>query len=103
MTPSLLLLDEPFSNVDELTREQLYELLCTLVASNGVTMLLVTHSMSEAVYLADRVLVLGGSPATIVREHRVTLPRPRTAAMRSEQEFLTEVDAVRQSLAERST
>ena len=75
--PSVLLLDEPFSALDALTRQSLQEELVGLWERDRPTMLLVTHDLDEALYLADRVVVLGGQPGRIRLELPVPLPRPR--------------------------
>lgn len=76
--PSLLLLDEPFAALDALTRTRVRELFQARWRARGSTVLLVTHDVDEAVLLADRVLVLGGRPLSVVTERRVELPRPRS-------------------------
>ncbi|MBR8743694.1 ABC transporter ATP-binding protein [Nocardiopsis sp. MG754419] len=76
--PSVVLLDEPFSALDELTGRRLRLLLQDLWTRQRRVGLLVTHSPAEAVFLADRVLVLAGRPAKVVREYHVSLPRPRS-------------------------
>ncbi|MFC3995998.1 ABC transporter ATP-binding protein [Nocardiopsis sediminis] len=76
--PDIVLLDEPFSALDELTGRRLRLLLQDLWSRASRAGLLVTHSPTEAVFLADRVIVLAGRPARIVAEHRVDLPRPRS-------------------------
>ena len=75
--PSLLLLDEPFASVDAQTRFELEDLLLRVHAEQGTTMLLVTHDIDESVYLGDRVLVLSGSPARVLADLSVDLPRAR--------------------------
>lgn len=77
--PRLLLLDEPFGAVDELTRRQLARDLPPLWQARGTTTLLVTHSVTEAVMLADRVLVFSPRPAQIVADIPVLLAHPRSA------------------------
>ncbi|MEM7488360.1 MAG: ABC transporter ATP-binding protein [Pseudomonadota bacterium] len=76
--PDLLLLDEPFGAVDELTRRRLGRDLPDLWQGRGTTALMVTHSVTEAVTIADRVVVLSPRPATIVADIDVDLPRPRS-------------------------
>ncbi|MFJ2030143.1 SDR family NAD(P)-dependent oxidoreductase [Streptosporangium sp. NPDC087985] len=87
--PEILLLDEPFASVDALVREELEDLVLRLRQRLGVTVVLVTHDIDEAVYLSDRVFVLGPPPSVVVREVRVPLPRPRVQVeTRSSGEFL---------------
>ncbi|MFC0436572.1 ABC transporter ATP-binding protein [Kutzneria buriramensis] len=75
--PALMLMDEPFASVDAQTRADLEDLVLTVRASAGMTVLLVTHDIDESVYLADRVLVLSQSPATVVETLKVDLSSPR--------------------------
>ncbi|MFI9382613.1 ABC transporter ATP-binding protein [Kutzneria sp. NPDC052558] len=75
--PALMIMDEPFASVDAQTRADLEDLVLQVRASVGMTVLLVTHDIDESVYLADRVLVLSPSPATVVETLKVDLPSPR--------------------------
>lgn len=76
--PPLLLLDEPFGALDMFTREELWLALQDLWLSRKPTVILVTHDLREAVFLADRVLVMSDRPGRIVAEHPVNIPRPRS-------------------------
>ncbi|WP_112662286.1 ABC transporter ATP-binding protein [Microvirga flavescens] len=75
--PEVLLMDEPFSALDAITRESLQDELVRVWQATGKTVLFVTHDIDEATYLADRVVVLSGSPGRIIAEHRIESPRPR--------------------------
>lgn len=75
--PQVLLLDEPFAALDALTKMQMQDLLVDTVQAAGATVVMVTHDIDEAVYLADRVVILGQRPATIVASYHSTLARPR--------------------------
>ena len=92
--PAILLMDEPLSSLDELTREDLRGELVGFWGS-GRTVVYVTHDIAEAVWLADRVAVLGGAPARLVGVVPVRLGRPRTSALHRDPRFLDVVDAVR--------
>jgi NitT/TauT family transport system ATP-binding protein len=85
--PPLLFLDEPFSALDALTRDQMNVLLQHLQTTQQVTTLLITHSISEAVFCSDRVLVMSGRPGTILDDIRVPFERPRRLAVRETPEF----------------
>lgn len=76
--PKLLLLDEPFASVDAQTRFELEDLVLSIAAADFMAVVLVTHDVDEAVYMADRVIVVSGSPATNTCEYLVTVPRPRS-------------------------
>lgn len=75
--PDILLMDEPFSAVDALTRRKLQTELIRIWQATNSAVMFVTHDIDEAVFLADRVVVLGNRPATVVENLRIDLPRPR--------------------------
>ncbi|MDB5633790.1 MAG: NitT/TauT family transport system ATP-binding protein [Tardiphaga sp.] len=77
--PRVLLLDEPFSAVDALTRIELQSLVLDLWARQGLTILLITHDVDEAVFMADRIAVLSSRPSTVEMVVDTDLPRPRDA------------------------
>jgi NitT/TauT family transport system ATP-binding protein len=85
--PKLLLMDEPFGALDELTRMEMQDLLLDIRAKTGATVMLVTHSISEAVYLSDKVAVFSTRPAKIADFIPVDLPYPRRPETRYTPEF----------------
>ena len=87
INPQLLLLDEPFNSLDAPTASRLRQLLIDLCNQRGTTVVFVTHDLQEAVYLADRIIFMSGSPSTIVHQSIVDLPRPRKESGVSELEW----------------
>jgi len=83
----LLLMDEPFGALDQLTRDQLVLDLQALWNARRMSVLFITHSVAEAVFLSDRVIVMTPRPGRIDRIIDIDLPRPRTLAMREAPEF----------------
>ncbi|TNC20209.1 ABC transporter ATP-binding protein [Amycolatopsis alkalitolerans] len=87
MDPAVLLMDEPFGALDAQTRELMAGELLRIWDFDRKTVLFVTHGIDEAIFLADRVLVMGGSPSRIVETMTIDLPRPRDAAVRASEAF----------------
>jgi NitT/TauT family transport system ATP-binding protein len=85
--PRLLLMDEPFAALDEMTRDKMGEELLRLREEQGWTVLFVTHSVAEAVFLSSRVIVLAPHPGRVAHEVAVDLPYPRTEATRESEAF----------------
>lgn len=85
--PRILLMDEPFAALDEMTRDRLNEELLRLYAEQKWTVLFVTHSVSEAVFLSSRVVILAAHPGRIAHDIIIRLPWPRTAETRESMEF----------------
>jgi NitT/TauT family transport system ATP-binding protein len=98
--PRLMLLDEPFAALDEMSRDRLNEEILRLRAEQNWTAVFVTHSVSEAVFLSDRIVVLAPNPGRIHAEFQVGLPAPRTSAMRNSPEFDAIVSRVSHTLRE---
>jgi len=98
--PDILLLDEPFGSLDALTRERMGEELLHIWQVRRKTVLMVTHSISEAIYLSDRVLVLSPRPGQIDQKITVDLPRPRKPEMRYSRAFIALAQELRNSLRE---
>ncbi|MBM7116619.1 ABC transporter ATP-binding protein [Archangium primigenium] len=96
--PRLLLLDEPFAALDELTRNRLDDQLRALWKELGMTVLFVTHSLAEAAYLAERVVVLSRGPARVMLDHTLELPAERGPALRAEPGFAHELGRLQRAL-----
>lgn len=95
--PEILLMDEPFSALDEFSRERLNDELLNIWNKTNKTIIFVTHSIAEAVYLSDRVCVLSPHPGRLSAIVDIDLPRPRTKELRDTPEFFNLVSKIRNS------
>ncbi len=98
--PRLLLMDEPFAALDEITRFRLNDDLLRIWAASGCTVLFVTHSVFEAVYLAERVVVMSPRPGRLVADIPVDLPFPRPPDLRMDAAYGAICRTVSDRLAE---
>jgi NitT/TauT family transport system ATP-binding protein len=97
--PALLMLDEPFAALDSFTREELWCVIRDLHAARPVTIILVTHDLREAAFLADRIFCMSTRPGRIIVERRVDLPRPRSLEVTYTPEFTDIVHELRSHIA----
>lgn len=93
--PDLLLLDEPFGALDAFTREELWDVLQALYVNRKCTVMLVTHDLREAVYLADKVYVMSARPGRVILERDIKLDRPRTLESMYQREVVELVQDLR--------
>ncbi|MFU0504512.1 ABC transporter ATP-binding protein [Pseudaminobacter sp. NGMCC 1.201702] len=98
--PGLLMLDEPFGALDAFTREELWGVIRDLHQAKRFTVILVTHDLREAVYLADRVFVMSARPGRVLLEREVGFPRPRPIEVTYSSEFNDVVHELREKIAE---
>jgi ABC-type nitrate/sulfonate/bicarbonate transport system ATPase subunit len=100
INPGVLLMDEPFGALDSLTRSVMQDFLLELWETDRKTVLLVTHDIDEAIYLADRTIVMTGHPGRVREVVKIDLPRPRRFDMHSDPRFIRLRDAVRDVVRE---
>ena len=98
LEPQVLLLDEPFGALDAVTRRQMNVELQRIWSARQITTLLITHSVDEALFLADRVVVMSGRPGRILREVKVPFARPRDPSVMRSEEFHRLVDDLTEAL-----
>jgi len=98
--PELLLMDEPFGALDAMTRDDLNIELARIWQESRKTLLFITHSIAEAVFLSDRVVMMGKAPGKIVDVITIDLPRPRSLASRETKQFVEYVARIRHHFAE---
>jgi NitT/TauT family transport system ATP-binding protein len=98
--PRLILMDEPFAALDEITRQKLNNDLLALKARIGCTVIFVTHSVFESVFLSDRVLVMAARPGRVIRELTVDEPYPRDMAFRTSARYAAAAREASEALVE---
>jgi NitT/TauT family transport system ATP-binding protein len=96
--PALLMLDEPFAALDAFTREELWCVIRDLHAARRITVILVTHDLREAVFLADRVFVMSSRPGRVIVERAIEFPRPRDLDITFTAEFQAIVHELREHI-----
>ena len=101
-SPSLLLLDEPFGALDEITRYDLIDQLLALWLEHNFTALFVTHSITESVFMSQRVVVMGGKPGKVLAEIEIDEPYPRLPSFRAEARYAAWCGAVLDGLRKAS-
>jgi NitT/TauT family transport system ATP-binding protein len=96
--PEVLLMDEPFGALDAFTRDEMNLLLLRLWSASGQTIVFVTHNISEAIFLADRVVVMTPRPGRLARVYEIELPRPRTIEMMFEPNFIELIQDIKRTV-----
>jgi NitT/TauT family transport system ATP-binding protein len=96
--PALILMDEPFGALDAFTRDEMNLLIQKIWMETAKTIVFVTHNVSEAIFLADRVVVLTPRPGRLAHVYPIDLPRPRTIEMTFEPDFIRSVKAIKRTI-----
>ena len=98
VSPSILLMDEPFGALDAFTRDEMNMLIQEIWMETGKTIAFVTHSIPEAIFLADRVVVMSARPGRVASVYDVDIPRPRSVAIQTEPEFIARVMEIKRRI-----
>jgi NitT/TauT family transport system ATP-binding protein len=98
VNPSVLLMDEPFGALDAFTRDEMNLLIQEIWMETGKTIVFVTHSISEAIFLADRVVVMSARPGRIAAIYDIDIPRPRSVEIQTQPDFIARVLRVKASI-----
>jgi NitT/TauT family transport system ATP-binding protein len=98
VNPSVLLMDEPFGALDAFTRDEMNLLIQEIWMETGKTIVFVTHSISEAIFLADRVVVMSARPGRIAAIYDIDIPRPRSVEIQTQPDFIARVLQVKASI-----
>jgi NitT/TauT family transport system ATP-binding protein len=96
--PAVLLMDEPFGALDAFTRDEMNLLLLELWSETRKTVVFVTHNIGEAIFLADRVVVMTSRPGRLARIYDIDLPRPRTIEMTFEPHFIAQIQEIKRAV-----
>jgi NitT/TauT family transport system ATP-binding protein len=97
VNPEFLILDEPFASLDYITQQGLITELDMLFSVTKKTSLLVTHNIEEAIYLSDRIIILGGRPATIHKEIRIDFDHPRKIEIKNTKKYANYIKQIKNS------
>jgi NitT/TauT family transport system ATP-binding protein len=100
MEPEVLLMDEPFGALDEITRDEMHTELLRIWDTTHTSIMLVTHSIQEAIFLSDRIVVMAAHPGRIAEVITVDFPRPRRTDLKDDPEFARIAHRIRASLEE---
>src|SRR5215216_2920413 len=98
VNPSVLLMDEPFGSLDAFTRDEMNMLIQEIWMETGKTIAFVTHSIPEAIFLADRIVVMSARPGRVASVYEVDIPRPRAVAIQTEPEFIARVMEIKRRI-----
>ena len=98
VNPSVLLMDEPFGALDAFTRDEMNLLIQEIWMETGKTIAFVTHSIAEAIFLADRVVVMSARPGRIAAVYDIDIPRPRAVEIQTQPDFIARILEIKASI-----